>query len=259
MYPYERAFKVNRALKSLVDDTNYLELVRERITQIGNTLGYVRMIKNASLKDNQNLLKFIPKFLDEFDFESLAEELVIGGETMESVKMFDHSVQLMQKQSDDANDYLRNMVKNNEGFADRDEKTLPLKNFYGLIPAISITHVEHIQKGRDRLSKKNNVNAFISDDGFPLGCVFLLKILGVSDQFSTLNWFDSVQAKFTADKAEAEAKIKGKKAPGAYVDQYEDDQAFEEELSLKRIDVTRKEFQLLQYTMTASAILFKEI
>lgn len=143
-YPYERAYNVNRALKSLVDDTNYLELVRERITQIGNTLGFVRMIKNASLKDNQNLLKFIPKFLDDFDFESLAEELVIGGETMESVKMFDHSVQLMQKQSDDANDYLRNMVKNNEGFADRDEKTLPLKNFYGLIPAISITHVEHV-------------------------------------------------------------------------------------------------------------------
>jgi hypothetical protein len=33
--------------------------------------------------------------LTEFDFESLAEDLAIGGETMEAVKMFDHSVQLM--------------------------------------------------------------------------------------------------------------------------------------------------------------------
>lgn len=74
-----------------------------------------------------------------------------------------------------------------------------------------------------------------------------------------LNWFDSVQAKFTGDQAAAEAKMKSKKAPGAYTDQYEDDQAFEEELSLKRIDATRKEFALLQYTMTASAILFKDI
>jgi WASH complex subunit 7 len=75
-YPYNRALELSRGLKSLVDDTNYLHLIRERITQIGNTLGYVRMIKNASLKDNQNLLKFIPSFLTEFDFETLAEELV---------------------------------------------------------------------------------------------------------------------------------------------------------------------------------------
>lgn len=95
MYPYPRALDLSRVLRSLVDDTNYLDLIRERITQIGNTLGYVRMIKNASLKDNQNLLKFIPSFLTEFDLETLAEELSIGGETMEAVKMFDLSVQLM--------------------------------------------------------------------------------------------------------------------------------------------------------------------
>lgn len=91
-YPYNRALELSRVLKSLVEDTNYLHLIRERITQIGNTLGYVRMIKNASLKDNQNLLKFIPSFLTDFDFETLAEELAVGGETMEAVKMFDLSV-----------------------------------------------------------------------------------------------------------------------------------------------------------------------
>ena len=55
------------------------------------------MFKNASLKDNQNLLRFIPKFLDDFKFEDIAENLCIGGETMEAVKMFDESVRLMQK------------------------------------------------------------------------------------------------------------------------------------------------------------------
>jgi len=97
MYPYPRALELSRILRGLVEGTNYLNLIRERITQIGNTLGYVRMIKNASLKDNQNLLKFIPSFLADYDFEALAEELAIGGETMEAVKMFDHSVQLMHQ------------------------------------------------------------------------------------------------------------------------------------------------------------------
>lgn len=118
---------------------------------------------------------------------------------MEAMTMFDRSVQLMQKQGEDANDYLRNMVMNNEGFADRDEKTLPLKNFFALIPAVSLAHVDHVTRGRDKLAKRNNTDAFISDDGFPLGCVFLLRILGVSEQFNGLNWFDSVQAKFAVD------------------------------------------------------------
>jgi WASH complex subunit 7 len=63
LFPYERAFNLSRTLRTLVEEVNYLETIRERITQIGNTLGFVRMIKNASLKDNQNLLKFIPNFL----------------------------------------------------------------------------------------------------------------------------------------------------------------------------------------------------
>jgi hypothetical protein len=53
------------------------------------------LIKNASLKDNQNLLKFIPKFLDDYKFEDVAYDLNIGGEVLESVKMFDESVRLM--------------------------------------------------------------------------------------------------------------------------------------------------------------------
>lgn len=53
------------------------------------------MIKNASLRDNQQLLKYIPSFFQEFEFESLAEDLAIGGEVAEAIKMFDLSVQLM--------------------------------------------------------------------------------------------------------------------------------------------------------------------
>ena len=90
------------------------------------------------------MLKFIPNFLEDFEFETIAEELTIGGETLEAIKMFDNSVQLMMKQGDDANDYLRNMVKNNEGFADKDEKTLPLKNFYIMVPALSLSFVDHV-------------------------------------------------------------------------------------------------------------------
>lgn len=51
-YPYLWAQELAKNLKILAEGENYLETIRKRITQIGNTLGFVRMIKNASLKDN---------------------------------------------------------------------------------------------------------------------------------------------------------------------------------------------------------------
>jgi hypothetical protein len=38
---------------------------------------------------------FIPNFLFDFKFEDVAEDLAIGGETLEAIKMFDESVNLM--------------------------------------------------------------------------------------------------------------------------------------------------------------------
>mmetsp|Transcript_2465 Transcript_2465/g.3413 ORF Transcript_2465/g.3413 Transcript_2465/m.3413 type:complete len:199 (-) Transcript_2465:587-1183(-) len=96
-YPYKWALELAATLKNLAEGENYLETIRKRVTQIGNTLGFVRMIKNASLKDNQNLLKYLPKLLDQFTFENVANDLAIGGETLEAVKMFDAAVNLMQQ------------------------------------------------------------------------------------------------------------------------------------------------------------------
>lgn len=69
------------------------------MTTIGNALGIVRMIRNASLKDNSNLIKFIPKIIDEIRFEDVAGELGLKGETLESCKMFDMAVRLLFKQA----------------------------------------------------------------------------------------------------------------------------------------------------------------
>ena len=56
------------------------------------------MILNACFKDNSNLIKFIPKILEEVKFEEVANELGIKGETLEACKMFDMSVRLLLKQ-----------------------------------------------------------------------------------------------------------------------------------------------------------------
>ena len=101
------------------------------------------MIRNASLKDNSNLIKFIPKFLDDVRFEDVATDLGIKGETMEARKMFDMCIRLLFKQAADANDYLRILVKNFEG-AFESEECAHLKLFYIIIPALTLNYIEHV-------------------------------------------------------------------------------------------------------------------
>ena len=218
------------------------------------------MIRNASLKDNNNLLKFIPKKLEEYSFGDVAEELAVGGETLEAAAMFDKSVSLLFKQADDANDYLRKMVEKIIGFADVDDERKYLKNFFVVVPALTMCYIEVTQNAKEKLMKHDDSDAFISDDGFSLGVVYLLKVLGVTDNFNGLNWFDSMEAKLASEQKKNEVRREGAMKTKEMQKAYGVDETFEEEeLSIKRLANLRNEYKMLNYTYTASSILFKEI
>ena len=77
-----------------------------------------------------------------------------------------------------------------------------------------------------------------------------------------MNWFESVENKLNSDKASIEAKQKKvnpdlKKLKN--VNNLYDDDNFEEKLSAQNIDNTLQESKLLNYSITAAYILFKEI
>jgi len=178
---------------------NYLDKFRQLITQIGNALGYVRMIRGASLKDNSNLIKYIPTFIESIKFEAVAGDLGIQGETLESIKLFDMCIKNLFKQADEAGDYLRLIVKNFEGL-NKQDNTKHLKLFYLLIPPLTMSYIDHLQRGNERIQSKNkNIGGFIFDDGFVMGIAYVLKILNQVEKFNSLNWFESQLSKLKLD------------------------------------------------------------
>jgi WASH complex subunit 7 len=180
---------------------SFLDKFRQLITQIGNALGYVRMIRSAALKDNSNLVKYIPDIVNKIKFEDMAEELGISGETFEAVKILDMCIRNLFKQKEDAGDYLRMIVRSFDGLFEA-ESTKHLKLFYLIIPTLTLSYIDHVQSGKEKLfSKKENVGGFISDDGFALGVAYLLKILDQVDKFASLNWFESMAKKLEMDLA----------------------------------------------------------
>lgn len=202
LYPYDRAERVARDIKRLgttKGGVTYLDKFRQLITHIGNALGYVRMIRSASLKDNANLVKYLPTIVEQIKFEDVATDLGISGETIQAVKVFDMCIKNLFTQAEEAGDYLRMIVRNFDGILDQ-ENVKHLKLFYLIVPPLTINYIDHIQKGNEKImSKTKNIGGFISDDGFPLGVAYLLKILQQSEKFAGLNWFDSMLAKLRKD------------------------------------------------------------
>lgn len=84
--------------------------------------------------------------------------------------------------------------------------------------------------------KKEDSEAFISDDGFSLGIVYLLKVLGVTDNFNSLNWFDSMEERLAREQEKNEQRKAVHKSDKALQKAYGVDETFEEEeLSIKRL------------------------
>ena len=152
------------------------------------------------------------------------------------------------------------IVRNFDGIADQEE-TKHLKLFYLMIPPLTLSFIEHIQKGNEKInSKNNNVGGFISDDGFALGLAYLLKIMGQSEKFNSLNWFQSMLNKLESEYNAADLREKKQADDTTYGNSYErDNQKLDAEMSKRKTTRLTREYEMLNFCFSASSILFKEI
>jgi WASH complex subunit 7 len=82
MYPYDRALKFVRDIRRLgVDESgkSFLDQFRILITEIGNALGYIRMVRSASMYYCSEAVKFLPEIDNNISFEQHAGKGVPAG------------------------------------------------------------------------------------------------------------------------------------------------------------------------------------
>ncbi|XP_072038890.1 WASH complex subunit 4-like [Amphiura filiformis] len=248
MYPFERADKFNKGIRKLgltPDGDSYLDQFRNLISQIGNAMGYIRMIRSGGLRCCSNAIRFVPDLEDIVNFEELVTEETLSDEAKEAAKNLDSVIGNLTKNFAEGTEYFKMLV---DVFSPefRNQKNLHLRNFYVILPPLTLNFVEHSINAKDKLSKKNKVGASFTDDGFAMGVAYILKLLDQYQEFDSLHWFHSVRYKYKTEKdhvrktARADEKLSQTSS-----------------LTVKRLDSYQREFDLLYYSLSSARIFFR--
>jgi len=148
-----------------------------------------------------------------------------------------------------------------------------LENLHILYPALSLLWLEASASGKDMLRKKIKTSeGYYTDDGFALGYAYFFEVLEPEQckNFNAMNWRQSSTEKFVRMKTEMKVKaesILGESSQfqsnsmfNASLDQAippdEDSEYTRLQVLAKRLEMRRRELELLHYSMHVSRMIF---
>jgi WASH complex subunit 7 len=232
-YPVPRVDKfVNdvRGLGMTDDQRTYLDQFRQLVAEVGNALGYMRMVRSGGLRSIADAAVCIPD-LDNVPFlggtvdpnatrpgeeeDEEAEEVdfvpQVSPVCAESIDIVDEVLDNMTKKLEQGSNYFVTLQQALSRKLRDGKKYAHLKNFYMIVPAMTMSFVEMMIHQKERLTKKNKEGLF-TDDGFALGCAFLLSLFDVEGQFKSMHWFESVTRSFLQKRQDTKQELSTKKS-----------------------------------------------
>jgi len=262
-YPYDRAHTFNQEIRRLgVDQAgmSYLDKFRILITEIGNALGYVRLIRAGGLNHVSGAVGFIPdlELVDAQRGEGDGTFRHFGGaaagqglsmETEDALANLDECIEDLTLKFSQGTDFFKLLVN---VFATqlRGEDQAHLANFYAIIPPLTINFVDHMLTSKDQLAKgKRGVAGAFSDDGFMLGIAYVLRVLGQNSKFDSLHWFESVNL-FLREEGRGLDRQRSEKRRAS------DEEMQALQLAVGRLKARQVENDLVYFTLSAACVLF---
>jgi len=163
----------------------------------------------------------------------------------------DQAVDSLAKKFAEGTEYFKMLVS---VFASefRNPSNVHLKNFYMIVPPLTLNYIEHLMLAKDKLFKKTkNLGGdalMFTDDGFAIGVAYILKLLDQNKDFDSVHWFESVHKRFEDEKKGVES-TNSKRS--------KDDQQTTM-LTVKKLKSQQMEFELLKYSFFGARIFFKD-
>lgn len=273
-YPFERADRFNKEIRKLGTKSveggaslTYLDRFRILVTQIGNAMGYIRMVRSGGLLAVANAIKYVPVLSLESGvakFGALVEKEHLSGESVAAAQNVDLLLEnLTQSFVGQGFEYFKLLVDVfAPEFQSADSQHHHLSNFYIIIPALTLNFVEYLLAAKERVAKKSSQlhaqsaesgGYVFCDDGFAIGIAYILKLLDQTQQFDALHWFDSVREHYTRQIAELDRQeLADKRA--SKKERLEHRQTIV--LNQKKLAAYLREFNLLKFSFAGAKIFF---
>ena len=162
MYQYDRAenfLRDVRKLGMLEKNMTLIDKFRLLITQIGNTLGLIRMIKTAGLNLTATRTQFIPNTQNIPKIMELAEKY--SDTSKSAATSLDDIMESLTKNFTADTEYFQILVSTFQGVLNTSEAA-HLKLFYMIIPTLTISFVESMLTAKDKLSKKKAIDMYFT-------------------------------------------------------------------------------------------------
>ncbi len=263
-YPLKQAVSFIKYIKKLGvtgQGISYLDQFRQLITEIGNALGYVRMVRAGGLRYISDAIRFVPD-LDGIDnFEELVQAeaqeqgIPLSSQTSQAAKnLYQICTNLSQKFAE-GSDYFKTL-ENVFTEEMQKEQNSHMKNFFIIVPALTISFVENMLISKDKMIRAGK-EANFTNDGFALGVAFILKILNQNHRFDSLHWFESVAAHYDNEHVQLKKTMSDKRNQATGRNNTNiDDELQTMKLTMNRIKSYKREFELLFFSWNASRIFF---
>jgi len=224
------------------DKKTYLDKFRLLITEIGNAMGYVRMIRSGGLLYTSNAIQFVPDLNEIEKFEELAKKSNLPQHTILSGHNLDAVVDTLAQNFSEGSEYFK-MLVNVFATEYRRPENAHLENFYLIVPALTLEYIQQIGIDKEKFNKRGREQGIFTDDGFALGVAYVLTLLNQNKAFDSLLWFQSATDFLNS---ELEAKTRDK------------DNIKITQLTKTKIIGDLDEFKLLRWSFGSARILFRD-
>ncbi|CCD21132.1 putative WASH complex subunit 7 N terminal WASH complex subunit 7 WASH complex subunit 7 C terminal [Trypanosoma vivax] len=291
----EKFIREMRKLGVAHDGQTFIAKLCSLVSEIGNAIAYMRMMRSGGLRAVADSAVFVPfsgyftrlECVLDSDASGSEDEVDKGDghagreektesesdeksedapvkckQTLQAMRAVDQVVGNMRKKLSEGSDYFHMLLEAVTRRLKGAIKYTHLKNFHMIIPPICVLHVEMMVREKEQLVKKNKDGIF-TDDGFALGCAFLLKLFGVWDSFESLHWFESVRNHYgarlraikegiSAHEQEVSDRASGEGAPSPYG--VED--VSNMHLTAMMLETVMSEFTTLEEAFVSSKVFF---
>ena len=271
-YPVVRGIHFLHEMRKLGvadDGLSFLDQFRALLSEMGNALGFVRMIRLGTMRYSSKANEFATrtKFESEENndenehpnFESLARESTFHDFTVNASKQLDAEIESLRSNSTEGTDYFE-VLTNIFSSELQSDTNKHLNAFFLIVPALCLSNVDAMYVSKQKLQKASETVASPSsskietqmllnqscftDDGFALGIAYVLKVLNQDSNFDALHWFESCESYYRSEKVDTANKAEEEE---------------ERALRLKRIEQYEREFRLLEFTFAGSRAFFSSV